>query len=64
MYFVEPIVGLFAIRYLNMYMYSLFANIILLDTIYPPKFLRSCFCRTIRTLSLTLFYSGEPSSNF
>ena len=36
MCFVEPIVCLFAIRYLNMYVYSLFANIILLDTIYSP----------------------------
>ena len=36
MSFVEPIVCLFAIRYLNMYVYSLFANIILLDTIYSP----------------------------
>ena len=36
MCFVEPIVCLFAIRYLNMYVCSLFANIILLDTIYSP----------------------------
>ena len=36
MCFVEPIVCLFAICYLNMYVYSLFANIILLDTIYSP----------------------------
>ena len=37
MCFVEPIVRLFAIRYLNMYVYLLFA--ILLDTIYSLKFL-------------------------
>ena len=52
MYFVEPIVRLFAIRDLNMYVYSLFANIILLDTIYSLKFLRSCFCSIIRALSI------------
>ena len=50
MYFVEPIVRLFAIRYLSMYAYSLFANIILLDTIYLLKFLRSFFCSIIRTM--------------
>ena len=50
MYFVEPIVRLFAIRDLNMYVYSLFANIILLDTIYFLKFLRSCFCSITRAL--------------
>ena len=43
MYFVEPIVCLFAICYLSMYVYSLFANIILLGTIYLLKFLRSFF---------------------
>ena len=43
MYFNDPIVRLFAIRYLSMYVYSLFANIILSDTIYLLKFLRSCF---------------------
>ena len=50
MYFVEPIVRLFAIRDLNMYVYSLFANIISLDTIYSLKFSRSCFCSIIRAL--------------
>ena len=50
MYFVEPIVCLITICYLNMYVYSLFANIILLDTFYSLKFLRSCFFSIIRTL--------------
>ena len=57
MYFVEPIVHLFAIRYLNMYVYSLFAKIILLDTIYSLKFLRSFFCSIIR--ALIFIYSGS-----
>ena len=43
MYFVEQIVCLFAIYYLNMYVYSLFANIILSDTIYSLKFLPNLF---------------------
>ena len=42
MYF-EPIVHLLAIRYLNMYVYSLFANIISIDTTYSLKLLRSYF---------------------
>ena len=50
MYFAEPIVHLFAIHYLNTYVYSLFANIALLNNIYSLKFLRSCFYSIIRTL--------------
>ena len=42
MYFVEPIVRLLAIRYSKMYVYSLFAKIILLDSIYLLKVLQSC----------------------
>ena len=49
MYFVEPIVPLFAIYYLNMNAYLLFTNI-LFHTIYSLKFLQSCFCSIIRTL--------------
>ena len=55
MCFVEPIVCLFAIRYLNMYVYFLFAKTILLDTIYSLKFLRSCFYSIIRTLKYSIF---------
>ena len=53
-FFVEPIVRLFAICYSNMYVYLLFAKMILLtiDTIYSLKFLRSCFYSIIRTLIL------------
>ena len=40
MYFVEPIVCLFV---MSMYVYSLFTNLILLDTIYSLKFLQSFF---------------------
>ena len=44
MCFVEPIVVcLFAICYSNVYIHLLFTKIILLDTIYLPKFLQSCF---------------------
>ena len=42
MYFVEPIVWI-AIPYLNMYIYLLFANIILLDTIYSLNFCKADF---------------------
>ena len=54
--FVEPIVRLFAICYSNMYVYLLFAKIILLDTIYSLRFLRSCFSSIIRTWSITFFW--------
>ena len=43
MCFVEPILRLYAIRYLNMYVYSLFAEFILLDTIYLLKFFAKLF---------------------
>ena len=55
MCFVEPIVRLFIIRictficYSNMYI-LLFTKVILLDTIYLLKFLRSCFYSIICTL--------------
>ena len=43
MCFVEPVVRLYAIHYSNMYVYSLFAKIILLDTIYLLKFFAKLF---------------------
>ena len=43
MCFVEPIVRLYAIHYLNTYVYSLFAELILLDTIYLLKFFAKLF---------------------
>ena len=56
MYFVEPIaVCLFAICYSNVYVHLLFAKIILVDTIYWPKFLQSCFYSIIHTLKYYIF---------
>ena len=56
MCFVEPVaVCLFAICYSNVYVHLLFAKIILLDTIYLPKFLRSCFYSIIHTLKYYIF---------
>ena len=43
MYFVEPIVCLITICYLNMYVYSLFANIILLDFLFAKLFVKLFF---------------------
>ena len=63
MYFVETIVPLFAICYLNMCIYLLFVNIILLDTICLLKFLRSCFCSIIRTLVQDTPKIGIESNN-
>ena len=54
MYFVEPIICLFAIRYFNMYVYSLFGNIILLETIYLLKFLRGCFWSIINSYPVSV----------
>ena len=56
MYFVEPIARLFAVRYLNMYVYWLSPNItLIIDTIYSLKFLR---------LKLFLQHNLYPDSNF
>ena len=43
MCFVEPIVRLYAIHYLNMYIYLLFPKIILSDTIYLLKYFAKLF---------------------
>ena len=51
MCFVEPIAPLYAIHYSNMFVYSLFAKLILLDAIY----FRSCFYSIIRTLDRVPF---------
>ena len=53
MCFAEPIVCLFTIS--NMYVYLLFAKVILLDNINSLKFLQSCFYSIIRSLKYCIF---------
>ena len=56
MCFVEPIaVCLFTICYANVYIHLLFTKIILLDIIYRPKFLQSCFYSIIHTQKYYIF---------
>ena len=43
MCFVEPVVRLYAVQYSSMYLYSLFAKITLLDTIYLLKVFAKLF---------------------
>ena len=63
MYSVKPVVRLFAICYLNMYVYSLFADIILFGTIYLLKFSRRCFYSIIRTLHCQYELRNSVSRN-
>ena len=46
---VDIAVCFFAISHSNVYIHLLFTKIILLDTIYSPKFLQSCFYSIIHT---------------